>query len=148
LEYVRETIRICVPLGRVWAMVAGFGAMEPWCPAIKTMELEGHGIGSIRTAHLEGIVSREQLLEIDAASHTIVYSLMEPTVLPLQNIRSTMQLFSSEPNVTDIVWFSTADDMPEATRLQIGGMVGGFYRECLATLKGLLENQRTVRRLV
>jgi hypothetical protein len=148
MEYVRETVRISAPVGRVWAMVAGFGAMEPWCPAIKAMELEGHGIGSIRTAYLEGIASREQLLKIDAAKYKIVYALMEPTILPLHNIRSTMQLFSPEANLTDIVWFSEANDASDATKLQVGDMVGGFYRECLATLKRLLENERTVRRLV
>jgi hypothetical protein len=56
MEYVRQTMRMSVPVGRVWAMVAGFGAMEPWCPAIKAVELEGCGIGSIRTVYLEGIV--------------------------------------------------------------------------------------------
>jgi hypothetical protein len=148
MEYVRETIQISVPVGRVWALVSGFGAMEPWCPAIKAVELEGHGIGSIRTVYLEGIVSREQLLEIDPAKHTIVYSLMEPSPLPLRNIRSTLRLVSSAPDLTDIVWFSEADETAHATKVQIGALVGGFYRECLGTLKAILESGRTVRRLM
>ncbi len=148
MEYVRETIRISVPVGRVWAMVAGFGAMEPWCPAIKVVELEGYGIGSIRTVYLEGIVSREQLLAIDPVKHTIVYSLLEPSPLPLRNIRSTMHLVGLESNLTDVVWFSEADETAQATKVQIGTLVGGFYRECLGTLKAILESGRSVRRLM
>jgi hypothetical protein len=147
MEYVRETIRISVPVGRVWAMVAGFGAMEPWCPAIKAVELKGYGIGSIRTVYLEGIVSREQLLKIDPVKHTIVYSLLEPSPLPLRNISSTMQLVDLEANLTEVAWFSEADETALATKVQIGALVGGFYRECLGTLKAILESGRTVRRL-
>jgi Polyketide cyclase / dehydrase and lipid transport len=148
MEYVRETTRISVPVARVWAMVAGFGAMEPWCPAIKAVELEGHGIGSIRSVYLEGIVSREKLLEIDPAKHMIVYSLLEPSPLPLRNIRSTLQLLSGEPNLTEVIWFSEADEIAHATKVQVGALVGGFYRECLSTLKAILESGRAVRRLM
>ena len=148
MEYVRENIRISAPIGRIWAVVAGFGAMEPWCPAIKTMELEGHGIGSVRVAYLEGdIVSREQLLEVDADNYKIVYSLVPPSALPLQNIRSTMQLFAIEPNLTEVLWYSEADQVEDAIRASIGAVVGGFYRECLAELKALTERERTPRKL-
>jgi hypothetical protein len=148
MEYVREKIRIEAPVGRVWAMVGSFGAMEPWCPAIKAMELEGHGIGSVRIAHLEGMVSREQLLEVDSASYKIIYSLVEPGALPLHNIRSTMQLFAAGPNATDILWYSEADEIEAATKTMVGKVVGDFYQECLAGLKQLLEKERKVRRLM
>ena len=149
MEYVREKIRIAAPVGRVWAIAAGFGAMEPWCPAIKRMELEGHGIGSVRVAYLEGgIVSREQLLEVDADNYRIVYSLVPPSALPLQNIRSTMQLFATEPNLTDVLWYSEADQVEDDIRASVGAVVGGFYRECLAELKALTERERAVRKLL
>jgi hypothetical protein len=147
MEYVREAIRIAAPVGRVWAVVAGFGALESWCPAIRVMELEGHGIGSIRTAYLEGMVSREQLLEIDGAHFRLVYALLEPGALPLHHIRSTLQLSSPEPGITDVLWYSEADAAAEATRQEVGRLVGGFYRECLTTLKALLETPRKVRQL-
>ncbi|MFA5629964.1 MAG: SRPBCC family protein [Porticoccaceae bacterium] len=149
MEYVRENIRIAAPVGRVWAFVAGFGAMEPWCPAIKSMELEGHGIGSVRVAYLEGgIVSREQLLEVDTDNYRIVYSLMPPSALPLQNIRSTMQLFAIEPNLTEVLWYSEADPVPDDIQANVGAVVGGFYRECLTELKVLTERERVVRKLM
>jgi hypothetical protein len=148
MEYVRETIRIRVPVGRVWSLVAGFGAMESWCPAIKSVELEGHGIGSVRTVHLEGLVSREQLLEVDAAAHKISYSLLEPGPLPLHNVRSTLQLFALEPRHTELVWSSAADETEPGPKAQIGALVGGFYRECLEGMKDLLERARDVHRLM
>ena len=149
MEYVREKIRIAAPVGRVWAITSGFGAMEPWVPAIKKMELEGHGIGSVRIAYLEGgHVSHEQLLEVDADNHKIVYSVMEPSPLPLRNIRSTMQLFAIEPNLTEVLWYSESDEAPEDVRTTIGTLVGAFYRENLVELKTLTEKERVVRKLV
>lgn len=148
MEYVREKIRIAAPVGRVWAITASFGAMEPWAPAIRKMELEGHGIGSVRVAYLEGLVSREQLLEVDAANHKIVYALVPPSALPLQNIRSTMQLFPVGASETDVLWYSEADEAPDDVRNAVGAVVGGFYRECLQGLKALTEAERQVRRLM
>jgi Polyketide cyclase / dehydrase and lipid transport len=147
MHYVRETVRIDVPIGRVWCWVAGFGALEPWCPAVKSVELEGHGVGAVRTVHLEGLVSREQLLEVDAAAHRIRYSLLEPGPLPLRNVRSTLQLYAIESNLTELVWSSEADEAEPAIKAQVGALVGGFYRECLRGLKVLLEGERHVSRL-
>ena|SRR5271168_2381701 len=147
MDYVRETVKIEAPIGRVWCWVAGFGAMEPWCPAVKSVELEGHGVGSIRTVHLEGLISREQLLEIDAAVHRIRYSLLEPGPLPLHNVRSTLQLFGLEANLTELVWSSSADEAEPAIKAQVGTLVGGFYRACLRELKVLLETERHACRL-
>lgn len=137
--------RIAAPVGRVWAIVEGFGALEVWVPAIKQMELEGHGVGSIRIAYLEGDhVSRERLLEVDAANHKLVYTLLPPSPLPLTNIRSTLQLNVIEPNLTEAVWYSQADRVPSDIATAVGAVVGGFYRENLAELNALTEKKRVV----
>lgn len=149
MEYVREKIRIAAPVGRVWAITSAFGAMEPWCPAVKKMELEGYGVGSVRIAYLEGgFESREQLLEVDADNYKIVYSLVQPNPLPLQNIRSTMQLFAVEPDQTDVLWYSEADDAPDDILASVAPVISEFYRENLEQLKALTEQERVVRRML
>ena len=139
MEYVRETIRIGVPPARVWAIVSSFGALELWCPLINAVELEGVGIGSIRIAYLPGIVSREQLLEVDAGARKIIYSLLDSAAVALRNIRSTMQVVADGPDGSEVTWFSEADAAPDLVKIQAGEMVGAFYRNCLESLKQLME---------
>ncbi len=141
MEYVRVSTRIVAPVDQVWAMVAAFGALVAWCPSMTACGLEGEGVGSIRTAHIYGITSREQLLEVDPPAHKIVYTLLPPCALPMHNIRSTMQLSAVGASATEVMWYSEADDAPAAPAEAVAA-VEGFYSESLAGLKALLEKRR------
>jgi hypothetical protein len=146
MAYVQVKFSINAPVEHVWGVISAFGALSLWCPSVKSCALEGFGLGSIRTAFLHDVVpeayraiaQRERLEAIDAEQFTFTYSLLQPSALPLKNVRSTMQLFRRGTSKTEIFWDSAADDEPSVPK-EVVGLIEAFYSECLANLKLLLE---------
>jgi len=146
MAYVQVKTTINAPVENVWGVVSAFGGLSLWCPSVKACALEGFGLGSIRTASLHDVVpaeyraiaQRERLDAIDAEQFTLTYALLQPSALPLHNVRSTMQLFRREASVTEIVWDSAADEEPFVPK-EVAALIEAFYGECLGNLKLLLE---------
>jgi hypothetical protein len=137
MEYVRIEVTLDQPLGVVWGMVSAFGALKAWADGVEACSLEGIGVGSIRATTRNGNVTRERLDAIDAASHSVSYSLLAPYRLPAKDVRATIQLRAVGPSRTAMTWFSEASEI-QGSQAELAAYVDCFYRNSIARLGELL----------
>jgi len=137
MEYVRISETLDHPIGVVWAIVSGFGAIRAWIDGIESCSLEGAAVGSIRTVVRGGSVTRERLETIDPTRHIISYALIEPHRLPATGVRSTIQLNALDASHTRLTWWSEASEI-HAPHDEIATFVGTFFAASVSRLSGLL----------
>jgi uncharacterized protein YndB with AHSA1/START domain len=88
---------INAPIERVWRTVADFNGLPAWMPGMKDSAIEDGkaptAVGAVRRLGMAGAkdVLRERLEKLDAATHTITYSVLEGP-LPVKNIVTSMHL--------------------------------------------------------
>lgn len=139
MEYVRVVVEIDHPVDRVWAMIAGFGAIKAWIEGIEACALEGDGgVGSIRSVTRGGSVTRERLEALDPAAHSLTYSLVPPYRLQAKDVRATIELTAPEDGRTIMTWYSQASEFDEPME-QIAAYIDAFYRASIGNLVALLD---------
>jgi len=133
----QEVDTIPSPIGQVWAILQGFGAIKGWMPTIDSCDVEGEGIGAIRTVLLGGQTFKERLEIYDPEKHTVSYRLLEAAGLPMEGGYGTVTL---EPNgdSTKITWSADAEKVDEEGVQLIGGIFGPFIKSCIGGLKDVL----------
>lgn len=68
-----------VPAQRLWDLVSDFGSVADWWPPgmLSKVELEGEGVGMVRSIHtIVGIVLHEKLETLDPATRTLTLSIV------------------------------------------------------------------------
>jgi hypothetical protein len=62
---------------RVWKILADFGGIGSWAPGVESCDLEGEGIGSVRSIAMPGgIVMKERLDSLDEAGRSLSYAII------------------------------------------------------------------------
>lgn len=121
---------IAAPLPEVWALVSDFaGFVERQGIPCTT---EGSGLGMTRSISMAGTSITERLEELDEASHTTSYSIVEST-LPLRDYQGWIHLVDAGDH-TRIRWWSVFE--PDGTDEDSAReLVAGAYREGIAGIR-------------
>ncbi len=118
----------------VWQLVRDFGGILKWSSAIQSCEVEGEGIGAIRTLGLGGGQAiRERLESFEEAARSFSYSIVDGP-LPVENYLATLVVRPRGDDRCEIEWSSRFDPkgMPEE---QVGGILRGVYEGGIREIK-------------
>ena len=112
----------------VWDVVRDFGGVKRWSPDIASCELEGHGIGAVRTIKMGSMMIRERLEKLDENARTLSYSIVEGPI-PVQDYLATMKLSESSPGHTKLTWSSTFKPGVGLDESQLRDIFAGVYQQ-------------------
>jgi Polyketide cyclase / dehydrase and lipid transport len=117
----------------VWAVVGDFGGLVRALGG--PVELEGEGIGQLRTITFGSHAVVERLEELDQDAKRITYVILQPGPLPVRDYRATMQLEPSGDGSCTLTWFSdfepqgaSEEDAVKAVRGVYDGGIAGLQR--------------------
>lgn len=133
---VREEIDASVDA--VWDLMSNFGGVADTSPMIERCDVEGDGVGAVRTLHMQGgLQLKERLEAFDPAGRTWSYSIVEPSPLPFKDYVSTVTL-SDAGGRCAIEWRSTfePDGAPEEQARKI---IQGIYTGGIAAARKALS---------
>jgi hypothetical protein len=133
MEYLRVIETIEAPIGEVWGVIAGFGALRTWMEAVESCSLEGCGIGAVRTVRVMGALTRERLTSCDADAYRLGYELLDPTILPARGITSEMSLRPLGAASCEMTWASCAEEI--LSQEDLIAIVQPFYQGSIAGLR-------------
>lgn len=134
----QEVDTIPSPIGHVWAILQGFGGIKAWLPTIDSCEVEGEGIGAVRTVVSGGNPVKERLEVYDPDKHTVSYRLLDPTGLPMEGGYGTVSLAEEGEKSTKIIWTSDAEKIDEQGIQTIRPIFEVFIKKSIGGLKEVL----------
>ncbi|KAL4756303.1 SRPBCC family protein [Aspergillus foveolatus] len=113
LELISSVTKIVsIPIGEVWAVISSFGCEKLWFPDMKSVDLKGYGIGSVRTYifHEPGRIAWERLDYVDVENHVVRFSVFRNDLLA-ESV-GTMKLKALDQGRTAFTWTAEVD-LPE-----------------------------------
>ena len=118
---------IAATAAQVWDHLSDFGGIQPG-GMIESCEVEGEGVGMVRTLTLANGVIKERLDNHDAEQMTFTYSIINEDIpLPVSGYSSTVNITPSEDGEsTTVDWTGTFEPkgVEEEKAIQI---VKGIY---------------------
>jgi hypothetical protein len=124
-----------VPAGRLWDLVADFGAVEQWWPPgmLTRVDVEGEGVGMVRSIHtIVGIVLNEKLESIDPAARVLTLSIVGDLPAGMQDYRASGRVSEAEDGTCTLTWeghYKVPDAESEAGARQfIEGAYGAMFQ--------------------
>lgn len=130
IHTVQEIIN--VPIEQVWSLASSFGAIKAWMPSIKSVTIEGNGVGAVRTVGSMAGLVQEKLEVLDPSNHVISYRIVDPTPLPAKGGFGTWKLESIGENKTKVTWIADAEEIDDAGIAFIKPIYEGFMADSLA----------------
>jgi carbon monoxide dehydrogenase subunit G len=118
----------------VWDLVSDFGGVGRISPEVQSCEVEGDGVGAVRTINLSGMVIRERLEGFDGKSCTFSYSMLEGPI-PFKNYLAHVTLSDAGANRTRIKWAGSFEPAGGVPAEQLEQLVQGIYRGLIAGVK-------------
>jgi carbon monoxide dehydrogenase subunit G len=120
-----------------WKSIGDFAGISSWMPGIEQCDVEGEGLGAVRTVQMGPIKIVEKLEALDDAARSISYSITEGP-LPVQNYLATIQV--SEAGTGCRIDWTARFDLPEGVEeAAIAPALEGAYGGALKALKSQLE---------
>jgi carbon monoxide dehydrogenase subunit G len=120
MSKVRVEEEIAADSAAVWDLMSDFGALRDWNPQIETCEVDGDGVGAVRTFSMGGITIKERLESLDPAARTYSYSIIAGPI-PVTGYLANVAVSDAGAGKTKIVWTSDfeANGAPEADMAQL-----------------------------
>jgi len=117
----------------IWNIVRDFGGLKKWSAGLESCEVEGSGIGAVRTIKMGPIEIKERLEKLDEAKRSFSYAIVGGPV-PVENYLSTMTISEAGPKRARITWSATftAKGAPEADCVKL---FEGVYKGGIAGLR-------------
>lgn len=94
------------PVDQVWALVGDFARLRRWHPLIERCDVEGHGIGAVRTVHFADWWAAERLEGLDEQAHTVTYSITDSSRPEVIGVVGSIALTPTADGGTRIDWTS------------------------------------------
>lgn len=117
---------------RVWEVFADFGGLMRWSPGLTGCELEGEGVGALRTIKMGDLVIRERLEECDADARRMRYAIVDGPV-PVRDYLATVLVSDAGGGRTRIEW-SSEFESSGAPAEQMKELFEGIYQQGIAAL--------------
>jgi hypothetical protein len=128
-----------VPAAKVWELVRDFGGIRKWLGGmVQGLELEGEGVGAIRTITLPGDTKLyEQLKALDEEERSFTYAIIRESPLPVADYLAKLKLVETGADSCRIEWSSTFEPVgiPDSDAKP---MIEGIYTSGIAGLKATL----------
>ncbi len=126
------------PVDTVWNIVRNFGGIHQYVAAIAQSSAESNEVGTLRTCVLQdGAELQEKLLELNDSSRTLVYTVIDPSPLPMRDYVSTMQLKDNGDGTSELTWSGTYE--PNGAPVEaIEGLLGQVYSSAAPGLEASL----------
>lgn len=141
MSEVKVSDEIQASADAVWELVRDFGGIMKWSAGgIEGVEVEGEGVGAVRTLRLPGGASLQERLEAhDDAARSFSYSFVGKLLLPAENYYATLTVVPVGADKCRVDWGSTFEpkDVPEA---QVTGIIEGIYKGGIGAIKKVLES--------
>ena len=123
----------------VWAKLGDFAGTGDWMPGIAKNEVEGEGVGAVRTLYFnETTCVVEKLEAFDDAARSLSYSILEGPA-PVVDYLATIEV-KSEGDGCKVEWsarFETPDGVDaEAVKPALSGAYGGALKVLSQLLEG------------
>ncbi len=124
----------------VWELVQDFGDIVKWSNgAVESVEVEGEGVGAIRTIGIPGGAQLQERLEAhDANARSFSYSFAGKVMLPLDDYYATVSIVETSPDRCRVEWGSTFEPKGVSEE-QASAMVEGIYTNGIAGIKQAIE---------
>src|SRR4051794_15904451 len=118
-------------IDEVWKLVSDFGGIIEALGL--PVDVEGDGVGAVRTISMGGSDTVERLEALDADAKSLTYSMVRGP-LPVENYLATMQFTALGDGRTKLDWTATfdaarggnADDLVPIVRSIYEGGIGGL----------------------
>lgn len=124
---VRVEEEVAAPAAAVWDLLGDFGGVARWAGAVESCELEGEGVGAVRSLRMGGTSLRERLEAFDEAGRSFTYSMLEPAPLPVSDYRATVTVHALGDDRCRVEWVGTFEPKEGAPPEQVDAMVRGIY---------------------
>lgn len=111
---------------------------DHWAAGVTGCELEGEGVGAVRTVSLGDRSARERLEVIGPSSYRLRYHILPPHAMPAEDVYSEIILTAIGDDRTEIIWRSEAAGFsipPE----ELGARIGTFYSKSIDGLRRMLD---------
>lgn len=118
---------------KVWKVMRDFGGLKAWNPGIESCEVEGEGIGAVRTIKMGNFSLKERLEHLDDATRTFRYSIVEGPI-PASDYLATVTVTEAGPDRARIVWGSRFEPNG-ASVADLTGLFEGVYKGGISSLK-------------
>ena len=105
-----------------------FGGVKRWSPGVASCELEGSGVGAVRTIKMGEMIIRERLEKIDEKARTLSYSIIEAP-FPVRDYLATMQLSEPAAGRTKLAWSSTFESAGGLDENSLRDIFTGVYQQ-------------------
>jgi carbon monoxide dehydrogenase subunit G len=126
--------KVAAPAKRCWDLLSDFGGIADMSPMIESCEVEGEGVGAVRTLGAAGGMKLQERLEAhDEAGMTFSYSIIGDNPLPFTDYLSTVTIEPAGEGACTIDWrgrFQPKGDDEAGP----AGIVNGIYSGGLAAL--------------
>ncbi len=132
---VKVTERLEASADSVWDLFRDFGGVDRYSKGIERCEVEGDGVGAVRTLAMGAITLQERLEAFDDAGRRLQYSIVSGP-LPFENYLATVEV-SEDGNGCRVDWSSTFDPTG-VTEEQAIGIVEGVYKGGIAGIRETL----------
>jgi carbon monoxide dehydrogenase subunit G len=136
---IEEEIRAAADA--VWPVVSDFAGITRYMAGLERVEVQGQGIGAVRTVTVTGGSELQERLEsFDPAARSFSYSIL-PGSMPVQNYLASVKLADAGPGRSRITW-SARFDAAGLSEAQVGPLAKGMeqaYGAAIAGIKKLVE---------
>ena len=132
---VNVSERVEAPADAVWDLLGDFGGVARYTPGIESCQVEGSGVGAVRTLGLPGGLELQERLEsLDGAARCLEYSILAGPI-PVKDYLARIQVIPDGGACT-VNWSSSfASTLPEADAEK---MLAGVYRAGIAGVRDTL----------
>ena len=127
---------IAAPADAVWTALSDFAGIQVGGP-IESFEIEGDGVGAVRTIGLGGGKVIERLDNFDAAARTFTYSILnDDAPIPVASYSATVNIIDAGDGNTTVEWTGTYESKgPEEAAAAV---VTGIYTGAIAQARNAL----------
>jgi hypothetical protein len=132
---VRVTEEVEAPAQAVWDLLGDFGGVAKWSGSITSCEVEGQGVGAVRTLGMPGgLTLRERLESYEPAARRLSYSIVEPAPLPMTGYLSQLEVRDGGSGRCTVDWHGKFEPKG-APEEQVAKLVRGIYTGGIAAVK-------------
>ena len=129
---------IAASAAAVWQELAEFGGLAGWMPGVQKCEVEGDGIGAVRTVSMGPMKVKERLESFDAGARTLSHSIVEGP-LPVKNYLATIRVTERGKDACHVDWTARFDTPPGVDASALAPAVEKGYGGALSALAARLE---------
>ena len=125
------------PAAKVWAAISNFGGMKVGGP-ITSFEVEGEGVGMVRTIGMGGGRIVERLDQHDADAMVFAYSIInDDCPLPVSDYSARVTVTDKGDGTTHVDWTGTFE--PKGSEADASAIIEGIYRGGIAGARKAAE---------